>query len=112
MKVLVAQLCPTLWDPMDCSPPGSSVHGILQVRKLEWIAISFAKRSSWPRDQTHVSCIAGRLFIIWAMSSIYWLPRIKNECEKTGKGDRDGEYMYIHGWFMSMYDKNRYNIVK
>ena len=39
----VAQLCPTLRDPMDCSPPGSSVHGIFQVRVLEWVAISFSK---------------------------------------------------------------------
>ena len=41
----VAQLCPTLWDPMDCSLPGSSIHGIFQARVLEWVAISFSKRS-------------------------------------------------------------------
>ena len=41
VKALVAQLCPTLWDPVDCSPPGSSVHGILQARILEWVAIPF-----------------------------------------------------------------------
>ena len=46
----VAQLCPTLWDPMDCSPPGSSVYGIFQAKVLEWGAIAFSKRSSWPRD--------------------------------------------------------------
>ena len=54
------QLCPTLCDPMDCSLSGSSVHGIFQVRILEWVAISFSRRSSWPRDQTcnsYVSCI-------------------------------------------------------
>jgi len=45
----------------DCSPPGSSVHGILQARMLEWVAISFA-RGSQPRDQTHVSCLAGGFF--------------------------------------------------
>ena len=56
---LVAQLCLTLWDPMDCCPPGSSVHGIFQARILEWFAISFSRGSSWPRDQTQVSCIAG-----------------------------------------------------
>ena len=49
-----AQLCPTLCDPMDCSLPGSSVHGIFQAIFLEWIAISFSKRSSQPRDQTQV----------------------------------------------------------
>ena len=66
MKVLVAQLCPTLCDPMDCSLPGSSVHGILQGRILEWIAISFSRGSSQSRDRTQVSCIAGRFFTIWA----------------------------------------------
>ena len=55
--VFVAQSCPTLCDPMDCSPPGSSVHGILQARILEWVAIPFSKGSSWPRDRTRVSCI-------------------------------------------------------
>ena len=49
-------------DPMDFSPPGSSVHGILQARILEWVAISFSRGSSRPRDQTLVSCIAGRFF--------------------------------------------------
>ena len=56
------QLC----DPMDCSPPGSPVHGILQARILEWVTIPFSRGSSWPRDQTWVSCIAGRFFTIWA----------------------------------------------
>ena len=46
----------SLCNPMDCSPPGSSVHGILQARILEWIAVSFSGISSWPRDQTQVSC--------------------------------------------------------
>ena len=49
-KVLVAQSCPTLCDPMNCSPLGSSVHGILQARTLEWVAISFSLGSSQPRD--------------------------------------------------------------
>ena len=48
---------------MDCSPPGSSVHGISQARMLERVAISFSRRSSWPRDRTWVSCVAGRFFI-------------------------------------------------
>ena len=51
---------------MDCSLPGSSVLGILQVRILEWVAISFSRESSWPRNQTKFSCIAGRFFTIWA----------------------------------------------
>ena len=48
--------------PMDCSRPGSSVHAILQARILEWVAISFSRGSSWPRDQTQVFCTAGRFF--------------------------------------------------
>ena len=56
-EVLVTQLCPTLCHPMDCSLPGSSVHGILQARILEWVSIPFSRGSSWPRDQTRVSCI-------------------------------------------------------
>ena len=56
---LVAQSRLTLCDPMDCSPPGSSVHGIFQARIQEQVAISFSRRSSRPRNQTHISCIAG-----------------------------------------------------
>ena len=59
-------LCPTLCDPMDCSPPGSFVHRILQARILEWVAIPFCNRSSWPRDQTRVSRIASKLLVDWA----------------------------------------------
>ena len=53
-----AQSCPALCDPMDCSPPGSSVHGISQARIQAWVAIPFSRGSSRPRDQTHVSCIS------------------------------------------------------
>ena len=63
-EVLVAQSCPTLGDPMDCSLSGSSVHGILQERILEWVAISFSRGSSRPRDGTWASCIAGRFFSV------------------------------------------------
>ena len=62
----VAQSCLTLCDPMDCSLPGSSIHGIFQARVLEWVAISYSRGSSWPRDWTQVSRIAGRYFTIWA----------------------------------------------
>ena len=62
----VAQLCLTFCDSMDCSSPGSSVHGIVQARILEWVAISSSRGSSRPRDQTQVSCIAGGFFTIWA----------------------------------------------
>ena len=54
----IAQTCPTLWDPMDCSPQGSSVSGIFQARILEWVAISYSRGSSQSRDQTHISCIS------------------------------------------------------
>ena len=58
MLVLVTQSCPTLCDPLDYSPPGSSVYGILQARILEWDASPFSRGSSQPRDQTWVSWIA------------------------------------------------------
>ena len=61
-----AQPCLTLWNPRDCSPPGFSVHGILQTRILGWVAVLFSRGSSWPRVWTWVSCIAGRFFTIWA----------------------------------------------
>ena len=60
--VLVAQSCPTLWNPTNYTPSCSSVHGILQVRILEWIAIPFSRGSSWPR----IFCITGRFFTVWA----------------------------------------------
>ena len=66
----VAQSFRTLWDPMGCSPPGSSVHGILQARILEWVAIFFTRESSQPRDQTQVSRIAGRCFNLWATGEV------------------------------------------
>ena len=59
-------LCLILCDPMDCSPPGSSVHGIFQTGILEWVAIPFSRGSSQPRDWPQFSCIAGRFFTIWA----------------------------------------------
>ena len=62
--VLVTQSRTTHCDPMDYSPPGSSTHGILQARILEWAAISFSRGSSQPRDQTQVSRNAGRLSTI------------------------------------------------
>ena len=63
--VLVAQSCPILCNPVDCSPPGSSVHGILQARILEWVAMPSSRGFSWPRDWSHIStspALAGVLF--------------------------------------------------
>ena len=72
--VLVAQGCPILCNPTDCSPPGSSVHEILQARILEWVVIPFSRGSSQPWDQTWVSCITGRFFTIWATNFQYGKP--------------------------------------
>jgi len=63
---LVAQLCPTLWDPMDCSLPGTSVHGDSPAIILEWVAMPSSRGSSKSRIQIRVSCIAGGFFISWA----------------------------------------------
>ena len=63
VKVLVTQSCPALWDPMNCSLPGSTVHDVLQDRILEWFAISFSRESSQPRGRSSVSCMAGRFFL-------------------------------------------------
>ena len=60
------QSCLTLCDPIDCNPPGSSLHGVLQARTLEWVAMPFSRESSPPRDQTHISyicCIGRQVFI-------------------------------------------------
>ena len=65
-KSKVDPSCPSLWDPLDCGPPGSSVHGLFQARELEWIAVSFCRASSWARDGTQVRCIAGRCITVWA----------------------------------------------
>ena len=62
----VAQSWPTLCNPMDCSLPASSIHRIFQARVLKWVAISFSRGSSRPRDQTWVSRISGRCFNVWA----------------------------------------------
>ena len=64
--VLVAQSCPTFVTPVDHTLPGSSVHGILQGRIMELVAILFSRGSSWPRGRTQGSCIAGRFFTLWA----------------------------------------------
>ena len=78
---VVAQSCPALWDPMDCSPPGSSVHGILQARILEWVVISFPRGSSQPRDWTHISCIGRWILYHWAI----WKALLKFMPEQMGK---------------------------
>ena len=61
---------------MDCSIPGSSIHGIFQARVLGWLAISFFRGSSWPKDWTQVSCTAGRFFTDWATREAQILPML------------------------------------
>ena len=90
--VLVAQSCLTLCDPMDCKPPDSSGHRILQARILQWVAISFSGGSSWPRDQTLISCIAGGLFITWATRGV-----LKKWCIDV---INTGKILHIWLWFV------------
>ena len=74
VSCLVTQSYPTLCHPMDCSPPGFSVYGILQARIQEWVAIPFSRGSSWSKDWTLVSSIAGGFFIVWVIREAqeYW----------------------------------------
>ena len=82
-RLVTSDLC----NPMDYSPPGSSVQGILQARILEWIAISFSRGTSQPRDWTLVSCIAGRFFTVWvtgkSMCFTMFLHLLKNQYNHT-----------------------------
>ena len=82
----VAQLCPTVCDPVDCSPLSSSIHGILQARILEWVAISFPRVFSQPRDQTQVSCIAGRCFNLWATRGVLKMRPLLPKVRPSGVG--------------------------
>ena len=70
---LVAESCTTLWDPVDCSPPGSYVHGVSQARILEWVTISFSRGSSLPRAQTCISCIGRQILYHWATWEGDWM---------------------------------------
>ena len=89
VKMLVTW-CPILCNPMDCGPPASSVHEILQARILEWVAIPFSRRSSWPRDQTQVSWTAGRFFTVWDTAvGFIWL----QSTSQWGQGD----HCYVWG---------------
>ena len=113
----VLQSCPTLCDPIDGSLSGSSVHGILQARTLEGVAIPFSRGSSRPRDQTWVSCIVGRRFTVWATREVHhWrrdLGKKKNQNTQNfwfelisfikhinagGKGEIPHRYFFPGGW--------------
>ena len=71
----VSESCLTLCDPVDCAPPGSSVHGILQARILEWVAMPSSRGASRPGDPTQVSLIAGKFFTIWTNFGHMWRER-------------------------------------
>ena len=92
----VDQSCLSLCDLLDCSPPGSSVQGILQARVLEWVAISSSKRSSQPRVQTHISCIAGGFFTVE--------PPEKLPCFNAGSFNPSefGESAFTHYYFVPL----------
>ena len=99
VKTLVTQLCLILCDPMDCSPPGFSVHGILQAKILEWVAIIFSRESSRPRDRTLVSCISGRFCTTWTIREALSLRSDYSfmiSCKEIQKGfiisERDSHY--------------------
>ena len=81
---LLAQSCVTLCDPMDCSQPGTYVHGILQAIILERVSISFSRGTSWPRDWTCVSCIAGRFFTCWAFREVHCFKGLAQKGEIWG----------------------------
>ena len=108
--VLAAQLCPTLCNPMDCSPPGSPVHGILQARIMEWVAISFSRGSSRPRDRTRISCITGGCFTILAtreawseshsvMSDSLWPHGLYSSWNSPGQNTGVGSCSLLQGIF-------------
>ena len=85
MHAKLLQLCPAFCDPMDCSPPGSSVPGIFQAKILDWVAISFSRASFQLRDRTRVSCTsctAGRFFTP----------------EPLGKPDMQSTFWEMLGW--------------
>ena len=100
VKVLVAQSCPTLGNCMDCSLPGSSVHGMLLARILQWVAIPFSRRSSQPRDWPWVSCIAGRFFTIW--DTELWWDRV-NDIRSSGTPGL--EALWSTDYFSLIYQK-------
>ena len=78
-RVLVTQLCSTLCDPMDCGLPGSSIHGISQARVLEWFAISYSSRYSWPRNWTFLGLLHwGQILYRLSWSYVFMMIKIKD----------------------------------
>ena len=94
-EVGLLESCLTLCNPMDCSPPGSSVHGISQARILEWVTVSFSRRSSQPKELTWVTCIAGGCFTIWATREV-GMSHLLIFQDTTSTRDGLFEIYYIH----------------
>ena len=117
-KVKVVQSCLTLCDPMDCSLPGSCVHGILQARILKWVAVPFSRRSSQPRDQTQVFRIAGKFFTIWATREFfitYSWPLCFKLIDQIFKDSLLGSpflLIYMSVFMLVSYSYEYYNIIK
>ena len=110
MKVKVFVTQSWLCDPMDCSPPVSSVHGILQARTLKWFAIPFSRGSSRPRDWTQVSCIAGRFFTIWAIGeALSWEWGSRNQERSWDWTGRFEDYLQ-RGSYGSQISKQTYSL--
>ena len=112
------QSCPTLCNPVNCSPPGSSVHGIFQPRMLEWVAMPFSTGSSQPRDRTQVSmsvALASRFFTTSATRETPYIKQItnKNLLYSTGNSTQYSVMTYMgnesKSVYMSMY--NRFNLL-
>ena len=108
----VVQSCLTLCDPVDCSPPGSSVRGILQVRILEWVAISSSRGSSRPRDQAHISSSGRR--ILYHLSHLgspatIWAPL--SPVELTHKINHLGSFHLILMWERSIEGKGTFEML-
>ena len=100
----VAQSCLTLCDPIDCSLPGSSVHGIFQTIVLEWIAISFSRGSSQPRAWTQVSRIVDRYFTVWATREVFiWQEFLGLQTRKLASQVTLRELLHGGEWGARMY---------
>ena len=98
VKMLVTQSCLALYCPLDCSPPGSSVHEIFQAKILEWFAISFSRASSQPRNQTWVSFIVWNFFTLWVTREAPVIRKLQKEFKRRMSSPRallclDGSFL-------------------
>ena len=128
---LVTKLYPNIFNTTDSSPPGSSVHGILQARILEWVAIPFSRGSSQPRNQIYISCLASRFFITEPLGKIptmeYYstIKRMKschlqqqgciwrlsfkgNLCDYLSHRERQTSYDMAYKWNLKKRDRNEF----